>query len=98
MSRARKALIVISEAPVTEFEHGVSEAINNLADAVRTVGAVFASVAAGMNTDTVGDQRNMAGVIFADAQERFGDVLKKLDPKERKKLETYIDALCKGKR
>ena len=97
MSRARKALIVL-EAPVTEFEHGVAESINNLADAVRTVGAVFASVAAGMNTDTVGDQRNMAGVIFADAQVRFVDVLKKLDPKERKKLEAWIDGLCKGKR
>lgn len=97
MSRSRKQLIV-QEATVTEFEHGVSEAINNLADAVRTVGGVMASVAAGMNTETVGDQRNMAGVIFADASERFGDLLKKLDPKQRQQLEGWIDGLCKGKR
>jgi hypothetical protein len=95
MSRARKALIV-QEAPVTEFEHGVADAINNLADAVRTFAGCMASVAAGMNTDTVGDQRNMSGVIYADAHERFGDVLKKLDPKERKKLESWIDGFCKG--
>jgi acyl-homoserine lactone acylase PvdQ len=97
MNRARKALIV-TEATVSEFEHGVADAINNLADAVRTVGGVFASVAAGMNTDTVGDQRNMAGVIFQDAQQRFGDLLKKLDPKTQKQLESWIDGLCKGKR
>ena len=83
---------------MTEFESGVSEAINNLADAVRTVGGVMASVAAGMNTETVGDQRNMAGVIFADAADRFQDVLKKLDPKTQKQLEGWIDGLCKGKR
>lgn len=32
-----------------------------------------------LHTDTLGNQRNMAGVIFADAQERFGDVFKKLE-------------------
>lgn len=58
----------------------------------------MASIAAGMHTDTLGNQRNMAGVIYADAQERFGDVLKKLDPKSQKDLESWLAGLCKTKR
>jgi hypothetical protein len=98
MNRARKHLIVLQEAPVTEFEHGVADAINNLADAVRTVAGVFASVAAQEHSADLPSQRDMASVIYADAHQRFGDVLKKLDPKERKKLESWIDGFCKGKR
>lgn len=72
--------------------------MDNIADAVRTLAAVMASVAAGMHTGTPGDQRNMAGVIYADASERFGDVLKKLNPDTQKKLESWLDGLCRGKR
>ena len=79
---------------VTETREGM----DNIADAIRTLAGVMASVAAGANTKTVGDQRNMAGVIFADAAERFGDVMKKLDPKKREELERFIDGICKGKR
>jgi hypothetical protein len=96
MSTARKARIV--EAAVPEYESAVADAMNNIADALRTCAGVFASVAAGANTQSPGDQRNMAGVIYADAQERFGDVLKKLDPKTQKELEAWLDGLCKGKR
>lgn len=83
---------------MTEFEHGVADAINNLADAVRTVAGVFASCAASAQTQNPYDQRQMASVIFSDAQERFGDVLKKLDKKTRDELERWIDGLCRGKR
>jgi hypothetical protein len=81
-----------------EYVSETREGMDNIADAVRTLAGVMASVAAGMHTATPGDQRNMAGVIFADAQERFGDVLKKLDPKSQKQLEQWLDGLCRGKR
>jgi hypothetical protein len=83
MSRARKLAIVsrppVERAePVPEYVTETREGMDNIADAIRTLAGVMASVAAGTNTKTLGDQRNMAGVIYADAQERFGDVLKKL--------------------
>jgi hypothetical protein len=46
----------------------------------------------------LGNQRNMAGVIYADAQERFGDVMKKLDEKTQADLHKWLDGLCKSKR
>ena len=99
MSRARKnAIIVASEAPVNEYVTETREGMDNIADAIRTLAGVMASVAAGMHTDTLGNQRNMAGVIYADAQERFGDVLKKLDPKCQKDLESWLAGLCKSRR
>lgn len=81
-----------------EYESAVADAMNNIADAVRTLAGVMAACAAGAHTQNLGDQRNMAGVFFTDAQERFGDVLKKLDPKQRQALEAYIAGLCKAKR
>jgi hypothetical protein len=81
-----------------EYVTETREGMDNIADAIRTLAGVMASVAAGMHTDTLGNQRNMAGVIYADAQERFGDILKKLDPKSRKDLETWLQGLCKSKR
>jgi hypothetical protein len=85
-------------AIMPEYVSETREGMDNIADALRTLAGVMASVAAGMNTDTVGDQRNMAGVIYSDANERFGDVLKKLDPKSQVALETWITGLVMGKR
>lgn len=81
-----------------EYVSETREGMDNIADAIRTLAGVMASVAAGMNTDTVGDQRNMAGVIYADANDRFGDVLKKLDSKSQKDLEGWLEGLFRGKR
>jgi hypothetical protein len=81
-----------------EYVTETREGMDNIADAIRTLAGVMASVAAGANTKTPGDQRNMSGVIYADAAERFGDVMKKLDPKKREELETFIAGLCRGKR
>ena len=81
-----------------EYVSETREGMDNIADAIRTLAGVMASVAAGMNTDTVGDQRNMAGVIYADANDRFGDVLKKLNPKSQKDLEGWLEGLFRGKR
>jgi hypothetical protein len=81
-----------------EYVSETREGMENIADSIRTLAGVMASVAAGANTHTPGDQRNMAGVIFADASQRFADVVKKLDPKKREELERFIDGICKGKR
>jgi len=83
---------------VPEYESNVAEAINNLADAVRTCAGVFASIAAAAHTANVGHQRDMAGVIYADAQQRFADVLRRLDKTRQAELEKWLDGLVKGKR
>ena len=94
----RKLLRRVWSLIVPEYVTETREGMDNIADAIRTLAGVMASVAAGMHTDTLGNQRNMAGVIYADAEERFGDVLKKLDAKSRKDLESWLDGLCKSKR
>ena len=96
MRKLRRLLARLFVMP--EYVTETREGMDNIADAVRTLAGVMASVAAGMHTDTLGNQRNMAGVIYADAQERFGDVLKKLDPKSQKDLESWLAGLCKTKR
>jgi hypothetical protein len=96
-STARKARILERAGPVS-YVSEVREGMDNIADGIRTLAGVMASVAAAAHTDTLGNQRNMASVIFADAAERFGDVMKKLDPKKREELERFIDGICKGKR
>ena len=98
-STARKASILERAEPVSEYESDVRQGMDNIADAVRTLAGVMASVAAGMHTERLGDQRNMAGVIYADAQERFGDIMKKLDRKTKADLDAWLAGLCKsGKR
>lgn len=84
--------------PVTEMASEVREGLENVADAVRTVAGALASIAAGMHTTNSSDQRDMAGVIYTDATERFADPLKKLDAKKRAELESFINGLCKAKK
>ena len=84
--------------PVSDYESSAREGMDNIADSIRTLAGVMASLAAACHTDTLGNQRNMAGVIYADAQERFGDVMKKLDEKSRKELESWLAGLCRTKR
>lgn len=83
---------------MAEYVTETREGMDNIADAVRTLAGVMASLSASCHTKTLGDQRNMAAVIFADAAERFGDVHKKLDERSRQELERWIAGLCKAKR
>lgn len=84
--------------PEPEFVSETREGMDNIADSIRTLAGVMASLAASVHTDTLGNQRNMAGVIYTDAQERFGDVLKKLDESKQSQLSDFIAGLCKLKR
>jgi hypothetical protein len=83
---------------MSEMASEVRQGFDNLADAVRTLAGCIAAVAAGAHTDTKGDQRDMAAVFFLDAQDRFSDILRKMDPKLQAEFENYITALCRGKR
>ena len=81
-----------------EFVSETREGMDNIADAIRTLAGTLASIAAAAHTENVGDQRNMAMVIYQDAEERFEDVHRKADPNTLKQLEAYIDGLCKAKK
>lgn len=90
---------LIRRLVMPEYVTETREGMDNIADAIRTLAGVMASVAAGLNENIEPKaQRDMAGVIYADAQERFGDVLKKLDPKKRQELDSWLSGLCKGRR
>lgn len=81
-----------------EIASEIAGAIHRLADIGELIADGLFAVAAGMNTKTPGDQRNMAAVFSADAANRYGDVWKKLDEKQRRDLERFIDGVCKGKK
>jgi hypothetical protein len=83
---------------VAEFVSETREGMDNIADAIRTLAGVMASCAAACHTDTLGNQRNMAGVIYADAQDRFSEVLRKLEPQKQKELDSWLAGLCRVKR
>ena len=89
MSRARKAAIVEAAAP---------DVASAIADALTTVAGALCPIAAGAHSDTEGRQREMAAVFFKDAEGQFKDVLRKMDPELQRKLESYIDGICRGKR
>jgi phosphopantothenoylcysteine synthetase/decarboxylase len=80
---------------VSEYESAVANAMNNVADAIRTLAGVAASIAAAAHTENTYDQRQMAAVIFQDAQERFADPLKKISKRKRDEMARWIDGLCK---
>jgi hypothetical protein len=104
-SSARKQAIVERAEPVSEYVSEIANAIHMLADVgarMCDIGEHIAdglfAVAAGMNTDTPASQRNMTAVFKSDSIDRYGDVHKKLDPKDRERLERFIDGICKSKR
>lgn len=105
MSRARSLAIVERAEPVAEYVSEVAEAVHRLcgvAERICDIGEHIAdglfAIAAGMNTKDPASQRNMTAVFKSDSIDRYGDVHKKLDPKERERLERFIEGICKGKK
>jgi single-stranded DNA-specific DHH superfamily exonuclease len=72
MSSARKRAIV--EAAVPEIASEIAEALHRVADSFETLACVFAYGAAADMVETAGEQRQLAGVMFATARKRFGGV------------------------
>lgn len=83
---------------VSEYASEVAQSIERLADMAELIADGLFAVAAGTHTDTLGNQRNMTAVFRADADQRYGDVLKRLTDDQRKQLESFVDGLCKGRR
>ena len=75
-----------------------AEAIHRLCDVAEQIAGGLFAIAAGRHTDTLGNQRNMAAVFASDAANRYGDVWKKLDERQRQDLERFIANICKAKR
>ena len=75
----------------------MNEAASEIAQAISTAAAALCQLAAGVHTGTKSDQRDFAGVLWADANNRFRDVFRKMDPKLQAEFEAYIVRMCKGK-
>lgn len=72
MSRARKQAIV--EAAVPEIASEIAEALHRVADSFETLACIAAYQAAADLAETAGEQRQLAGVMYATAKQRFGGV------------------------
>jgi hypothetical protein len=99
MSSVRKRRILERARPVSEsaVASQIADALHRLADVGELVAGGLFSIAAGMKTDKLGDQRNMTAVFMADAANRYGDVWKKLNEHQRQDLERFIANICKKK-
>lgn len=76
----------------------IREGLDNNADALLTLASAICQIAAASHSKDYGDQRNMAGVFYADAISRFGDVMRKMTPQQKQELDTFISNLCRGTR
>jgi hypothetical protein len=81
---------------MAEYTSEVAEALNRLADVGELLAGAIFSVAAGAHSDCDYRQREMAGVFYADAKDRFKDVLRKATKADRDKMHRYIDGICKS--
>jgi hypothetical protein len=71
-SSARKRAIV--EAAVPEIASEIAEALHRVADSFETLACIGAYCAAADLAETAGEQRQLAGVMYATAKLRFGGV------------------------
>jgi hypothetical protein len=94
----RFSLPVFRRPPVNDVASEIAAALKGVAEAIETHAAVMASLAAVEHSKSYPDQRDMAEVIFADAKQRFVELMKHAGPEREKRLNDWIDGLCKGKR
>ena len=85
---------VVAESYVSE----VASSIERLTDMVELLADAGFAIAGGIHTSTTSDPRNMAAVLKQDALNHHHDVLRKLTDKQRKDLDEYILAMCKGRK
>ena len=82
---------------VSEYASEVAQSIERLADMAELIADGLFVCAAGAHTDNLEAQRNMAAVFREDAQDRYRDVLRKLNPAQRKQMGEFINEFCKSK-
>ena len=90
--------INVVDAPVSDYASEVAASIERLTDMVELLADAGFAIAGGIHTESPADQRNMAAVFKQDALNGHRDVLRKLTDEQRKDLDEYILAMCKGKR
>ena len=93
--------INVVDAPVSDEPHvasEIAEGLRMMAEAIETHAAVMASLAAVEHSRDYPGQRDMAEVIFADGKQRFQELLNRAGPERQKRLDDWLDAMCKGKR
>jgi len=88
----------VSESDMREGLEKLADAYGLVAKAIETHAAVLASCAAAAHSKDYPGQRDMAEVIFADALTRFEELLNRAGPERQKRLDEWINGLCKGKR
>jgi hypothetical protein len=81
---------------VGDYASEVAGSIERLADMVELAGDALFAIAGGIHTEDTAAQRNMAAVFKQDALNKHRDVLRKLTDQQRKDLDDYILAMCKG--
>lgn len=74
MNRARKSAIVEKARPVPEIASEIADALNRTAEAFETFAGIAAYIAAAEHTETAGEQRQLAAVMYQTAVLKFGGV------------------------
>ena len=98
LPRFRRPAVNDVASEIAEAIRDHTNAVHRLAEMVELVADGLFAVAAGCHTDTLGNQRNMTAVFRADADNRYGDVNKRLTDDQQQQLSNFIDGLCRGKR
>jgi hypothetical protein len=76
----------------------IEEALDRQTDATYALLGGLCQIAAGMHTTTLGDQRNMAAVFFADASNHFRELEGRVSREDAERLRNFVDGICKGAR
>ena len=71
-SRARKAQIRVKAVP--EIASEIAGALDRVSDSFLTFAGIAAYIAAAEHTETAGEQRQLAAVMFHTARQKFGGV------------------------
>jgi hypothetical protein len=73
-STAQKARIVERAEPVPEIASEIGDALRAVSDSFLTFAGIAAYIAASEHSETAGEQRQLAAVMFHTAAKRFGGV------------------------
>ncbi len=74
MSSARKALIIREARPVSEIASEIADALGRVAEELCAISGSLAYIAAETHSETAGEQRELAAVIYHTARKRFGGI------------------------
>lgn len=79
MTASRKYRI-LREAPVNDVASEIADALNHVADELAGIAGALSYLAASKHSETAGEQRILAGVVYHTAVQRFGGLKYDGDP------------------